>query len=99
MGNVLYLCKQAVSALCDRFPYRRHQHAARGALEQWRAQTSLQRAEVFGDGRLADVEFLRGAGDAAVAGDQPENMERVEVEVFAYNLHGIPPCPKDVFAL
>ena len=68
-------------------PAGRQHHAARDALEQRDAELVLQRLDLRADGRLADVQLLRGARQVTEFGDGGKAAQLVE-------LHGRAPGPR-----
>ena len=61
--------------------------AASGALEQLHPEERLEAPHVLGDGRLAEVAGLRGAGDAARVQHGEEQLEAMQREAgFGHRL-------------
>ncbi len=56
----------------ERFARREERHPARRACEERRADLVLERADLPADGRLRDVEALRGTPDVAFLGNGDE---------------------------
>ena len=66
----------------QRLAGRRQAHAALGALEDARAELSLQRRDARGEGRLAQVQGARGGAHGAEARDLQEGLQAWDVHLL-----------------
>ncbi len=77
--QLLGLGQQLLAAIEEALAVGRHANAARGALEQPRADLRLELLHRRGDAALGQPQLFRGAGEAGELGDGGEDAEFVEV--------------------